>query len=74
MIPDGREANRVAHFVRDILRAGNFAIACGYEDADDLDRLCFDPAFKLACGRLPGARSRPSRAGRMHRPFATWSA
>ncbi len=29
------------------------AIACGYEDADDLDRLRTDPAFKLACGRLP---------------------
>jgi hypothetical protein len=30
-----------------------FAIACGYEDADDLDWLRSDPAFKLACGRLP---------------------
>jgi hypothetical protein len=30
-----------------------FAIACGYEDADDLDRLRLDLAFKLACGRLP---------------------
>lgn len=30
-----------------------FAIACGYEDCDDLDVLRFDPAFKLACGRLP---------------------
>jgi hypothetical protein len=29
------------------------AIACGWEDADDLDRLRTDPAFKLACGRLP---------------------
>jgi len=29
-----------------------FAIACGYEDCDDLDVLRFDPAFKLACGRL----------------------
>ena len=29
------------------------AIACGYEDANDLDRLRGDPAFKLACGRLP---------------------
>ena len=28
------------------------AIACGYEDCDDLDTLRFDPAFKLACGRL----------------------
>ena len=30
-----------------------FAIACGYEDCDDLDVLRVDPAFKLACGRLP---------------------
>ena len=30
-----------------------FAICCGYEDADDLDHLRSDPAFKLACGRLP---------------------
>jgi hypothetical protein len=29
------------------------AIACGYEDADDLDNLRSDPGFKLACGRLP---------------------
>jgi Transposase DDE domain group 1 len=28
------------------------AIACGYEDADDLDHLHHDPAFRLACGRL----------------------
>src|SRR5439155_1613774 len=39
--------------LHDILRARIFAIACGYEDADDLDRLRLDPAFKLACGRLP---------------------
>ena len=30
-----------------------FAIACGHEDCNDLDVLRFDPAFKLACGRLP---------------------
>jgi hypothetical protein len=30
-----------------------FAIACGYPDANDLDDLRQDPAFKLACGRLP---------------------
>src|SRR5271170_6042558 len=34
-------------------RARIHAIACGYEDADDLDFLRTDPAFKLACGRLP---------------------
>jgi Transposase DDE domain group 1 len=53
IIPDGRDASRVVHLLPDILRARIFAIACGYEDADDLDRLRFDPAFKLACGRLP---------------------
>src|SRR5260370_36690144 len=53
VIPDGRDASRVTHLLPDILRARIFAIACGYEDADDLDRLRFDPAFKLACGRLP---------------------
>jgi len=36
--------------VADILRARMLAIACGYEDADDLRT---DPGFKLACGRLP---------------------
>jgi hypothetical protein len=35
-----------------MIRARMFAIACGYEDCDDLDRLRFDPAFKMACGRL----------------------
>jgi hypothetical protein len=30
-----------------------FAIACGYPDGNDLDGLRLDPAFKMACGRLP---------------------
>jgi hypothetical protein len=53
VIPDVRDANRVIHLLPDILRARIFAIACGYEDANDLDQLRFDPALKLACGRLP---------------------
>ena len=36
-----------------MIRARIFAIACGYEDADDLDLLRCDPAFRFACGRLP---------------------
>src|ERR1700751_5459665 len=48
-----RRQGRGTHLLPDILRARIFAIACGYEDADDLDRLRCDPAFKLACGRLP---------------------
>src|ERR1044072_1476697 len=61
VIPDERDASRVTHLLPDILRARIFAIACGYEDADDLDRLRFDPAFKLACGRVPGTGPGPLR-------------
>jgi hypothetical protein len=53
VIRDPRDPGRITHSLADILRARIFAIACGYEDADDLDRLRCDPAFKLACGRLP---------------------
>jgi len=52
-IADRRDPDRVVHLVADILRARILAIACGFEDADDLDRLRTDPAFKLACDRLP---------------------
>lgn len=52
-IADHRDQGRVIHPLPDILRARILAIACGWEDADDLDALRFDPAFKLACGRLP---------------------
>ena len=53
VIPDRRDPTRVIHPLADILLARILAIACGYEDADDLDALRTDPAFKLACGRLP---------------------
>jgi Transposase DDE domain group 1 len=53
IIPDYRDPNLITHTLSDILRARIFAIACGYPDGDDLDDLRKDPAFKLACGRLP---------------------
>jgi hypothetical protein len=53
LITDSRNPLLVTHSVADILRARMLAIACGYEDADDLDHLRTDPGFKLACGRLP---------------------
>jgi hypothetical protein len=53
LIIDPRDPALVTHSVASILRARVLAIACGYEDANDLDRLRGDPAFKLACGRLP---------------------
>ena len=53
LIPDRRDPTRITHSFADMVRARIFAICCGYEDADDLDTLRTDPAFKLACGRLP---------------------
>ena len=54
-IADRRSPARVIHRLDDILRARVFAIACGYEDADDLDALRDDPGFRLALGKLPGS-------------------
>src|SRR6478736_6362937 len=53
VIPDARDPTRVVHPLAEILLARILAIACGYADADDLDALRTDPAFELACGRLP---------------------
>jgi hypothetical protein len=50
---DRRVSASTVHSYGDMIRARLFAIASGYEDCDDLDVLRFDPAFKLACGRLP---------------------
>ena len=53
LVPDRRDPAWVTHTLADMIRARIFAMAMGYEDADDLDHLRRDPAFKLACGRLP---------------------
>jgi hypothetical protein len=55
--PDHRDPTRITHTFADMIRARIFAISCGYEDADDLDFLRTDPAFKLACGKLPDTSS-----------------
>ena len=49
---DERDPASTTHSYADMIRARMFAIACGNEDCDDLDVLRFDPAFRLACGRL----------------------
>ena len=54
LIPDGRDPSRVLHSVSDVFLARVLAIACGYEDADDLDALRYDPAFMMALGKAPG--------------------
>ena len=75
VIAGPRNPALVSHSVADILRARMLAIACGYEDGDDLDHLRTDPGFKLACGRLPDSgcdlcSQQPCRAWKMHRTYA----
>jgi len=53
LFPDDRDQDRVTHPLDSIVGARVFAISCGHEDGNDLDWLREDPAFKLACGRLP---------------------
>ena len=53
LIEDPRDPAHITHTVEDVLRARVLAIACGYPDGNDFHFLRSDPAFKLACGRLP---------------------
>jgi hypothetical protein len=72
IIPDHRDPLRITHTLSDILRGRVFAIACGYPDANDLSDLRKDPAFKLACGRLPESgddlHSQPTTPRRKSQP------
>lgn len=52
---DHRDPMRTAHSHASMIRARMMAIACGYEDCDDMDALRHDPALKMACERLPEA-------------------
>jgi hypothetical protein len=52
-IPDWRDPESISHGIAEMLRFRLFAIAAGYEDADDCDALRSDPIFKLAVGRGP---------------------
>ncbi|MGH6928704.1 MAG: IS1380 family transposase [Dongiaceae bacterium] len=52
-IPDWRDPESISHGIAEMLRFRMFAIAAGYEDADDCDALRSDPIFKLAVGRGP---------------------
>ena len=52
-LPDTRNPLLVTHTYADMVTARMIAIACGYEDADDLDALRHDPALKIACDRAP---------------------
>ena len=50
-VREWRDPARAVHTLPAMLRFRMFAIACGYEDADDCDDLRSNPLFKLAVGR-----------------------
>jgi len=52
-IDDNRDQVKVDHPVELMLKERVYAIALGYEDANDLTQLRRDPILKTACGRLP---------------------
>jgi hypothetical protein len=52
-MPDRRDPDRIQHAMFEIVMSRVLAIACGHEDAIDLDRLRHDPLMKLAVGRCP---------------------
>jgi hypothetical protein len=52
-MPDRRDPSRICHAMFEVVMARVSAIACGHEDAIDLDRLRHDPLLKLAVGRCP---------------------
>jgi hypothetical protein len=52
-MPDRRDPSRICHAMFELVMARVSAIACGHEDAIDLDRLRHDPLLKLAVGRCP---------------------
>ena len=75
LITDRCYPSRVVHPLADILRARILAVAYGYEDADDLDRLRRDSgsSWPAVAFPTPGgtcARSRPCRAGKTPPPCA----
>src|SRR5258708_5341907 len=52
-IGDRRNPERIEHPLEEMLRLRIFAIAAGYEDADDSDWPRSDPIFNMAGGHAP---------------------
>lgn len=63
---DGREPGRVEHALLALLKQRVFALALGYEDLNDHERLRFDPMVQVLSGKLEPARRKagPPLAGK----------
>ena len=63
---DGRDARRVEHELGALLRQRVYALALGYEDVNDHERLRFDPMLQILSGKLEATRRKggPALAGK----------
>src|SRR5215471_8154018 len=52
-MPDRRDPDRILHAMFELVMGRSSAIASGYKDAIDHDRLRHDPLMKIAVGRCP---------------------
>jgi hypothetical protein len=55
-LKDPRDPSHIVHALSDIIGFRMLAIAAGYEDGNDDDRLRHDPVFKMALERAPSER------------------
>src|ERR1019366_4943850 len=60
-LKDRRDSARIDHTVEEMLRLRMFAIAAGYEAANDCNKLRDDPAFKMAVAERRRAPRRCAR-------------
>ena len=52
-MPDRRDQSRIDHKMVELVTVRSVAIACGYKDGNDLNRLRHDPLMKIAVERCP---------------------
>lgn len=50
---DRRQPAKVRYPAQEIIAARSYAIACGYAEGNDFDRLRQDPGLETVCGHLP---------------------
>ncbi len=55
-VNDIRQECKVQHSISEMLGERIYAIAMGYEDANDLDSLRHDPALNVACAKRPSSK------------------
>src|SRR5712692_11711658 len=65
-LADTRTGKNIRHLLRGLLRQSVFGRLAGYEDVNDADRLCRDPAMRWVVGdrAITGAAASTSQMGR----------